>query len=168
MTPLEPPSRGSLHAQNAHPMRTLYPTAVRAVPLRCTLSGMATRKRKPRKPRSIPENFEPGFLAQLDQRSKVTIALRTNYDTIIDDLGGPDAVSHIKAGLVERFVWLHAVLQSLEHELVSSPEMQVELLGKWSTLINSLLGLARTLGIERVGTSKLVNLYTDDDEDDAT
>jgi len=105
------------------------------------------RKYKPHKPQTVPAKFQVGFLSTLDGRTDLAKALRTNYQSIIDDIG--EQLSHVKTALVERFVWLEAVLQTLEHEMANGQTDKADALGRWTQSVNSLLGLARVLGIER-------------------
>jgi hypothetical protein len=101
------------------------------------------------KPQAVPTKFKLGFLESLDKRTDLARALRANYDAIVADIGGLDDMSHVKKVLVERFVWLEAILQSIEHELVSGQIDKSEALGRWIQAVNSLSGLAKVLGVER-------------------
>jgi hypothetical protein len=114
-----------------------------------------------RKTTSLPEKFEPGFLAKLDGRTEISRLLHSNYLAIVADLGGESELSHIKLALVERFVFLEAVLCGIESQLAvaraakakndveAARKVEVELIGRWIQAVNSLTGLAKTLGIER-------------------
>ncbi len=119
-----------------------------------------TRECPPSKPQSIPGKFKPGFLAEMDGRKEIVKTLRANYETIVNDLGGADDVSHVKGALVERFVWLEAILQTLEHSMANGDTTFQETLGKWTQAVNSLNGLARILGIERLQPSVTLSEYT--------
>lgn len=107
------------------------------------------RRNESYKPQSLPTRFRAGFLAELDGRTDVAKALRANYQAIVADVGGIDDVSHVKAALIERFVWLEAILQTIEHELVTGAIDKGEALGRWIQAVNSLSGLAKVLGVER-------------------
>ena len=66
------------------------------------------------------------------------------------DLGGEDALTHVKAALVERFVFLEAVLQKLEADIATAANGNpADLLGKWIQGVNSLQGLAQRIGLAR-------------------
>lgn len=110
----------------------------------------------PRKPKAtaLPEKFSTGFLARIDGRTEVARALRANYDAIVADIGGSDEVGHVKAALIERFVWLEGILQTLEHEMSTGTTDRNEAIGRWIAAVNSLTGLAKTLGVQRKGSSK--------------
>ncbi|QDT56276.1 hypothetical protein Pan44_43290 [Caulifigura coniformis] len=101
------------------------------------------------KDQTVPAKFKPGFLSALDGRTDLAKALRANYEELVADLGGPDELGRVKRALVERFVWLEAILQTIEHELVSGEIDRNEALGRWVQAVNSLSGLAKCLGIEK-------------------
>src|SRR5262245_39612437 len=107
------------------------------------------RRPDPPKMHSLPVKFKAGFLAALDGRTDLAKALRANYEQIVADVGGREEVGHVKSALVERFVWLEAILQTLEQEMAKGQIDKGEALGRWIQAVNSLSGLARVLGIER-------------------
>jgi hypothetical protein len=114
---------------------------------------MDARPNAKHKPQSLPAKFKTGFLSALDGRTDLARALRANYQELVADLGGPDELGRVKRALVERFVWLEAILQTIEHELVSGEIDRSEALGRWVQAVNSLSGLAKVLGVERKLTS---------------
>jgi hypothetical protein len=77
-----------------------------------------------------------------------------NYDEIVADIGGLDDVGHVKRALIERFVWLEAILQTIEHELVQGEINKAEALGRWIQAVNSLSGLAKVLGVDKKLTAR--------------
>src|SRR4051794_27760251 len=89
------------------------------------------RKNASHKPQVLPVRFRAGFLAELDGRTDLAKALRANYEAIVEDVGGRDDVGHVKAALVERFVWLEAILQTIEHEMAQGKIDKGEALGRW-------------------------------------
>jgi hypothetical protein len=107
------------------------------------------RRNRSTKPQSLPVKFKPGFLSTLDGRTDLAKALRSNYDAVLADVGGREEVGHVKNALLERFVYLEAILQTIEAEMVSGQTPAAEALGRWIQAVNSLTGLAKTLGIER-------------------
>lgn len=107
------------------------------------------RKNRSHKVQVVPDKFRAGFLAELDSRTGLAKALRANYEQIVADVGGTNDVGHVKAALVQRFVWLEAILQTLEHEMARGKIDKGEALGRWIQAVNALSGLAKTLGIER-------------------
>ncbi len=60
-------------------------------------------------------------------------------------------MSGIKSSLLERFLWLESVLQKIESDMAKSTDGKSVsgMLGPWIQGCNSLLGIAKTLGIER-------------------
>src|SRR5262245_21563039 len=105
------------------------------------------------KPQEVPAKFRTGFLAELDGRTDLAKALRANYDAIVADVGGKEDVGHVKAALVERFVWLEAILQTIEAGLVKGGIDKADALGKWIQAVNALSGLAKVLGVDRKARS---------------
>jgi hypothetical protein len=108
-----------------------------------------TRVNGHHKPNTLPAKFRAGFLSELDKRTDLARALRANYQDIVLDIGGPADVGHVKGALIERFVWLEAILQTLEHEMAQGKIDKSAALGKWIQAVNSLSGLAKVLGVER-------------------
>lgn len=106
------------------------------------------------KPQTLPATFKAGFLADLDKRTELAKTLRANYDAIVTDIGGAEDVGHVKGSLVERFVWLEAILQTIEHDLVNGSIDKAEALGRWIQAVNSLAGLAKVLGVERKAAAR--------------
>ena len=117
-------------------------------------TSKGTRTNRKTKSESLPAKFRAGFLAELDGRTELSRALRANYDAIVADIGGPGEVGHIKASLIERFCWLEAILQTLEHDLASGAIDKSDAVGKWIQAVNSLSGLAKVLGVERKAQSR--------------
>jgi predicted RNA-binding protein Jag len=97
----------------------------------------------------LPKRFERGCLKKLDQRTELAKRLNAVFQTIIDDLGGLDTLSHTRVALVERFVWLEHTLQLIEQRIATQPKRSEELLSKWIQGLNSLQGLAKTIGLKR-------------------
>lgn len=111
--------------------------------------GKGTRKNFSHKVQTLPTEFKTGFLRELDGRVQFTKTLKANYDAIVNDVGGKQEVAHIKGALIERFVWLEAVLQTIEQEMATGAIDKSVALGRWIQAVNSLSGLAKVLGIER-------------------
>jgi hypothetical protein len=103
------------------------------------------------KQRKLPEKFKPGFMSTLDHRSPIAKALRERFACIATDLGGINELSHIKASLLERFVFLEATISRLEAELATTNDAASAslILSRLIQASNSHLGLAKTLGLER-------------------
>ncbi len=101
-----------------------------------------------------PPKYEPGFIARLDSRTGIAKILRANFEAVANDLGGVDELSHVQSALVERFVFLQATLSKIEADMVEDPEEASEIMGRWIQAVNSLTGLAKTLGIKRVASKQ--------------
>jgi hypothetical protein len=99
--------------------------------------------------KELPHSYKPGYLAQLDRRTELFQRLNGNFLSVVEDLGGASEIGHVKQALVERFVFLEAVLHKIEADLANNPDATQDLIGKWIQAVNSLTGLAKTLGIER-------------------
>lgn len=108
---------------------------------------------KPRKTTTLPERYSKGFLDKLDGRIEIARELKAAYEEVTADLGGVEVLSHTKRALVERFVWLEAIMRGIERRIAESDDEDAEasgqLLSRWIQGCNSLTGLARTLGLER-------------------
>lgn len=98
--------------------------------------------------RDIPDRFAAGYLERLDGRTAIAVEMRARWQSITDDLGGVDRLSYSQRSLVERALWIEHWIAQQERELA---EGRIEAFdaGRWTQATNSLLGLYRTLGIER-------------------
>jgi len=116
-------------------------------------------KRK-RKKKIVPGQYQQHFLARMDARYGLVKELKNAYEELTNDLGGLDALSHIKRTLAERFVWLSAILRGLEARISEGDATEsADLLGRWIQGLNSLTGLAKTLGIERTARKADLQRY---------
>lgn len=98
--------------------------------------------------RDIPDRFAAGYLERLDGRTAIAVEMRARWQSMTDDLGGADRLSYSQRSLVERALWIEHWIAHQERELA---EGRIEAFdaGRWTQATNSLLGLYRTLGIER-------------------
>ncbi len=110
-----------------------------------------TRTNQSHKGRVLPPKYTAGFLTTLDGRTELARGLRERFDSIVADLGGPGELSQIKASLVERFVWLEASLMSIEAAMAETtdPKQYADLVARWTQACNTLLGIGKSLGIDR-------------------
>lgn len=99
--------------------------------------------------RELPKKYELNLLQKVDRRSEIYKALKRSYDAIVADLGGRDELSHAKLMLIERLVFLEAVLETIEHQIAAEPKTSPKTMSRWIQGLNSLQGLARTIGLER-------------------
>ena len=105
---------------------------------------------KERKRTTLPNKYEKNFLSKLDGRYELARELKAAYSELTDDLGGSENLSHIKRALCERFVWLEAVMRGIEKQIAEGSEKKAaRLLSRWIQAVNSLTGLAKSLGLER-------------------
>lgn len=116
-----------------------------------TYKPKTTRKNGRHKPQQVPARYEPGFIASMDGRTELCRLLRERFDSIAGDLGGADELSTIKSSLLERFIWLESALSRLEQAMATATDAKTtsEIMCRWIQACNSLLGIAKTLGIER-------------------
>ena len=103
----------------------------------------------PKKFKKPPTKYETNFLAKMDSRTVVFRELKNSFDEVLADLGGRDNLSHVQYCLVERFTFLEFTMRHLEHRISKNPKKNEVLLGRWIQALNSLTGLARTIGLKR-------------------
>jgi hypothetical protein len=95
---------------------------------------------------SIPEKYTPDFMARLDKRTVLGRAVVDRYEAILADLGGDDALTSVKRSLVRRFTWFEVMIEGMECRAAAGEAIDI---GSWTQLVNSWLGIARMLGLER-------------------
>lgn len=95
---------------------------------------------------AIPERFKAGYLADLDGRTAIAVAMRARWQELTEDLGGADRLSYAQRSLVERALWIEHWIALQERELADGRDADT---GRMTQATNSLLGLYRTLGLER-------------------
>lgn len=110
-----------------------------------------------RKP--LPERYEVGFLKGLDRRTDLYRRVSESYESILEDLGGEKSISRVRLALVERFVFLEAVLRESEREIAANPKLHDDKLNRWIQALNSLSGIAKTIGLERKAKSVSLKAY---------
>jgi len=99
----------------------------------------------------LPKQFKPGFLAELDGRSLLVRALRERREAIVSDLGGEGAMSTLRLALVDRVVWLEAVIAKCESELALAQNTSEAsgVITRWTQMVNAFQGLCAKLGLQR-------------------
>jgi hypothetical protein len=97
---------------------------------------------------AIPLRYASGFMAELDGRSAVARELRGRLDDLMADLGGVEVLSYQRRSLCERAIHLEARLQSLEAAFAQGTAENGDE-SRYAALTNSLLGIFRTLGLDR-------------------
>lgn len=106
------------------------------------------RTYKPRE-KSLPAKFTPGFMKRLDGRQALAVRLRTSFDNIVEDLGGEQNLTYTRLVMIERFVFLEAMIANWEAQVATEPDAADALVGRMVQATNSLQGLARVIGYER-------------------
>lgn len=99
------------------------------------------------KSRDVPERFKAGWLDDLDGRRTLARELRQRYQELTDDLGGADELSYQRRTLAERAIWLEYHLAQQEQALAREGEGFDA--GRWVQACNALVGLMKTLGLDR-------------------
>jgi len=95
---------------------------------------------------AIPERFTPGYIDKLDGRTAIAVDMRARWTELTNDLGGADRLSYAQRSLVERALWIEHFIAIQEHALAAGGDADM---GRMTQATNSLLGLYRTLGLER-------------------
>lgn len=98
------------------------------------------------KPTETPSRYSEDFLALMDRRSKVARLLKQRLNELQNDLGGEDNLSYAKRSLIRRAIFIEAQLEKEEAEMAQGNEVN---LGSYFQATNSLLGLFKTLGLDR-------------------
>ena len=97
----------------------------------------------------LPAKYKAGFLKEFDRRTETFQSLNSSYQEVMSDMGGPENLSHVQVCLAERFIFLEFVLRRLERRIANNPKKSEALLGRWIQGLNSISGLAKTIGLER-------------------
>jgi hypothetical protein len=96
--------------------------------------------------RVLPVRFQGDFLERVDGRSLLGREVRMRIEGIEADLGGPDALSHAQRSLVRRAVWLELCAEQDETRIAEGGGIDI---GPHTQLVNTLVGLYKTLGLKR-------------------
>ncbi len=103
--------------------------------------GVSTKLRA-----SLPDTYRAGWLDKLDKRTKVAKAILQRIASLTSDAGGGN-LSHAKTSLIRRAAFLECICEAHEIKLAAGQEIDV---GAYTQSLNSMLGLYRLLGIERI------------------
>lgn len=96
---------------------------------------------------TIPPKYTHDWLDKLDKRTGVAKALTERHNALISDLGGLQGLSYQRASLCRRAIHMEALIEQQEAALANGAEVDT---GKLTQSINSLIGLYKTLGLDRV------------------
>jgi hypothetical protein len=99
--------------------------------------GRAKRKLK---------HYVPTRLKKMDGRTQDARFLKAAVIQLCEDLGGMNELSTVQRHMVGELAWQMARLQRLKAEQIRSGQFDD---ARYSAVLNSFNGLARTLGIER-------------------
>jgi len=99
------------------------------------------------KTESIPESYTPDWLEKLDGRTTIAKVVNERLQTLAQDLGGFDRLSYQRLSLIKRAIWMEAIIEQQEAALSRGEEVDQ---GKLTQAVNSLIGLLKTVGLDRV------------------
>lgn len=99
------------------------------------------------KQQGIPGDYSPDWLEKLDGRTRLAQAVQQRYTALAADLGGHDRLSYQRRSLAKRVIWLEATVEQAEAAIARGEEVD---LGALTQRINSMIGLYKTLGLDRV------------------
>ena len=94
----------------------------------------------------VPAQYQPGWLNALDGRYALARNLRQRYGEIASDLGGVESLSYAKRSLIERALFIEYWIAQQEQAMMRGEDVDI---GRMTQANNALLGLYRTLGLER-------------------
>jgi hypothetical protein len=95
---------------------------------------------------AIPEVYRGDFLNTLDQTKPVGQAMHDRFGMVLADLGGDANIATVKRSTARDWACLDVLIESLFCRLADGKKVDV---GALTQLLNSKLGLARQLGLER-------------------
>lgn len=104
---------------------------------------MARRRTETRKDVAIPKTFIPRFWNDIDGRYGIAKEIRHRYETLQADTG---ADSYQRQMLCQRAVFMSVQLETMECEAAEGGRYDI---GVYTQMTNALLGLLRTLGLDR-------------------
>ena len=94
----------------------------------------------------LPERYSEDWLAKLDGRTAIARVIRDRLEDLQTDLGGRDQLSYQQRSLTKRAVWMECIIEQQEIALSRGEAVDQ---GKLTQAVNSLIGLLKTLGLER-------------------
>jgi len=106
---------------------------------------------------TLPSEFKPRFLDTLDGRTQAARNLRQRLAELSSDLGGEDHLSYAQRSLCRRVIWLESWLETQEAKAAEGEDINI---GQQVQAMNSLLGILRTLGLERRARDVTPDLQT--------
>ena len=110
----------------------------------------------------LPRHYQKGFLVKISRQGELGRRLNDTFRSLIDDSGGPGRMTTGRLMMSERLTFLDEVLRQIERDMVESddPKIRLELFGKWTQGINSLVGLVKAMGFDRILEDPIEALYS--------
>jgi hypothetical protein len=117
-----------------------------------------------RKTITIPAQFKPRFWEDSDRRCAVVRAIKRRYEAVKDQCGGNESIQ--RDMLCQRVVFIATILETQEVQAAEGGELD---LGVYTQATNSLIGLLKTLGLEkRIKSFTDLRGYLDQKKGDAS
>lgn len=101
----------------------------------------------PPKTAEIPARYQDDWIQSLDGRTALAKSVLARYQALTDDLGGLAHLSYQRRSLAKRALWIECLIEQSEAALARGEEVD---LGRLTQAVNSLVGLLRALGLDRV------------------
>ena len=95
---------------------------------------------------AVPNRYSADWLEKLDGRTAIARAVNERLAMLESDLGGRDAMSYQQRSLAKRAIWTEALIEQQESAVARGEEIDQ---GRLTQAVNSLIGLYKTLGLER-------------------
>jgi hypothetical protein len=95
---------------------------------------------------TLPDSYSTDWISKLDKRTKVARAVLERIEALEEDAGGADNLGHARRSLIRRAVWIEALCEGNELRVAAGEQVDI---GALTQLTNSLLGIYRSLGLER-------------------
>jgi hypothetical protein len=96
---------------------------------------------------SPPDRYSQDWVSKLDNRTRLASVVNERLQALSADLGDWESLSYQRRSLIKRVVWLEIVIEQQEAALSRNEETDQ---GKLTQAVNSLIGLLKTLGLDRV------------------
>ena len=94
----------------------------------------------------VPTSFDPNFLDRLGSDSLFAAAVIETAQAITTDLGGTAGLSNNMQTLIRKLAFLKALSADIERRIVAGAHVDLD---HYVLLVNTILGLARAIGLER-------------------
>ena len=95
---------------------------------------------------AIPPRYSPDWIESLDQRTSLARAVRDRLHHLESDMGGRDSLSYQRRSLAKRIVFMEALIERQEAAIARGEDVDE---GKLTQATNTLVGLLKTVGLER-------------------